>query len=96
MPRKRGSSSVKAGQATIFGDIEGLDQLVNKPEVIEYDGLRVVALTIREEDINVPGYVDTALKIARQFAPEVRSNQRPPWLQQGWQVRRRKKKAGVE
>ena len=83
------------GQVDVFGTIHGLDKLVQKPDVIESEGLRVIHFAISEEDRAVPGYVDTALKIARQFAPEVRSNQRPPWLQQGRQVRRRKKKAGA-
>lgn len=95
MTRKKGSSSVKTGQATIFGEIEGLDKLVNKPEVIERDGLKVVTLTISQENVSVPGYVDMALQIARQFAPEVKSKTRPPWMRQEWLAKKRKAKAGL-
>ena len=95
MASRRRQSSVKVGQSTLFDGIEGLDKLVNRPEVLDKDGLRVVTLLVKQEDVGVPGYVDMALSIARQFAPEVKSKERPPWLQQGWQVRKRKKKAGV-
>lgn len=93
MARKR---TVRVGQGNLLsGEIEGLDQLVNKPEVIEHEGLRVVRLIVPEHEKDVPKYVETALGIARQFAPDIKSRSRPPWLQQDWQVKRRKKKAGL-
>ena len=95
MASRRRQSSVKVGQNTLFDGIEGLDKLVNKPEVLDKDGLKVVTLLVKQEDVDVPGYVDMALSIARQFAPEVKSKERPPWLRQDWLAKKRKKKAGV-
>ena len=87
---------VQAGQGNLLeGTIEGLDELVNKPEVLENDGLRVVKVVVPQKEYDTPGYVETALGIARKLAPEIKSQERPPWLQQGWQVRKRKKQAGV-
>lgn len=83
------------GQVDVFGTIHGLDKLVQKPDIIESEGLRVIHFAISEEDRVVPGYLVEVKKQARALLPEVRSNQRPPWLQQGWQVRKRKKKAGA-
>lgn len=96
MASRRRQSSVKVGQNTLFDGIEGLDKLVNRPEVLDRDGLKVVTLLVRQEDVDVPGYVDMALSIARQFAPEVKSKERPPWLRQDWLAKKRKRKAGVE
>lgn len=95
MASRRRQSSVKVGQNTLFDGIEGLDKLVNKPEVLDKDGLKVVTLLIKQEDVDVPGYVDMALSIARQFAPEVKSKERPPWLRQDWLAKKRKAKAGL-
>lgn len=95
MASRRRQSSVRVGQNTLFDGIEGLDKLVNKPEVLDRDGLRVVTLLVKQEDVDVPGYVDMALSIARQFAPEVKSKERPPWLRQDWLAKKRKKKAGL-
>ena len=95
MASRRRQSSVKVGQNTLFGGIEGLDRLVNRPEVLEKDGLKVVTLLVKQEDVYVPGYVDMALSIARQFAPEVKSKERPPWLRQDWLAKKRKAKAGL-
>lgn len=95
MASRRRQSSVKVGQNTLFDGIEGLDKLVNRPEVLDRDGLKVVTLLVKQEDVDVPGYVDMALSIARQFAPEVKSKERPPWLRQDWLAKKRKKKAGV-
>jgi len=92
MARRRASKSVKVGQNTLFNGIEGLDELVNKPQVLEHDGLKVVSLIVRQEDVDVPGYTETALKIARQFAPEVKSKERPPWMRQEWLAKKRKAK----
>lgn len=95
MASRRRQSSVKVGQNTLFDGIEGLDKLVNKPEVLDKDGLKVVTLLVKQEDVDVPGYVDMALSIARQFAPEVKSKERPPWLRQDWLAKKRKQKAGL-
>lgn len=85
---------VQAGQGNLLsGEIEGMEQLVNKPEVIEHDGLKIVKLIVPQGE--PPQYTDTALKIARQLAPDIKSKEKPPWLQQGWQVKRRKKQAGA-
>lgn len=94
MPRKRKSEQVGQGNL-LSGEIEGLDKLVNKPEVLEHEGLRVVRLIVPEVEYNTPKYVETALSIARKLSPDIKSRERPPWLQQGWQVKRRKKKAGA-
>ena len=84
------------GQGNLLsGEIEGLDKLVNKPEVLEHDGLKVVKLIVPQKEYDTPGYVDTALGIARRLAPDIKSQEKPPWMQQGWQVRRRKKQAGA-
>lgn len=87
---------VQAGQGNLIdGTIEGLDELVNKPEVLENDGLRVVKVIVPQKEYDTPGYVETALGIARKLAPDIKSQERPPWLQQGWQVKRRKRQAGA-
>ena len=84
------------GQGNLLsGEIEGLDKLVNKPEVLEHDGLKVVKLIVPQKEYDTPGYIDTALGIARRLAPDIKSQEKPPWMQQGWQVRRRKKQAGA-
>jgi hypothetical protein len=88
---RRKSHSERVGQSTIFGEIEGLDKLVNKPKVIEENGQRVISLVVKEADIKVPGYVEQALKIARQLQPEIQSDSKPPWMRADWQAKRRKK-----
>jgi len=94
MARKK--QAVQAGQGNLLsGTIEGLDKLVNKPEVLEHEGLRVIKIIVPQTEIDTPKYVETALAIARKLAPDIKSMERPPWLQQGWQVKRRKKQAGV-
>lgn len=93
MPRRKQYS--RKGQATIFGNIEGLDKLVNKPSVIDVDGRRVINLVIGINDMKVPGYEDTAVNIARQLQPEVKSDMKPPWLDSTWQAKQRKERAGV-
>lgn len=95
MARKKKIEQVGQGNL-LSGEIEGLDKLVSKPEVLEHDGLKVVKLIVPQKEYDTPGYVDTALGIARKLAPDIKSRERPPWLQQGWQVRKRKKQAGVE
>ena len=90
----RRKKAVQAGQGNLLsGEIEGMEQLVNKPEVLEHEGLKVVKLVVPEGE--TPQYTKTALEIARKLAPDIKSRERPPWLQQGWQVKRRKKKAGA-
>ena len=85
------------GQGNLLsGEIEGLEQLVNKPEVLEHDGLKVVKLIVPEEDFNTKGYTEKALEIARKLLPDIKSKERPVWLQKGWQTKRRKRLAGVE
>ena len=94
MARRKQTKTVGQGNL-LSGEIEGLDKLVNKPEVLEHEGLRVVKLIVPQKEVETPGYVETALGIARKLAPDIKSQERPPWLQQGWQVRRRKKQAGL-
>lgn len=91
------SKSVRVGQGNLLsGEIEGLDKLVNRPEVIEYKGLRVIKLIIPDKEVKTPGYVETALGIARKLAPDIKSRTRPPWMQAGWQAKRRKRQAGIK
>lgn len=94
MARKKRIEHVGQGNL-LSGEIEGLDKLVSKPEVLEHDGLKVVKLIIAQKELDTPQYVETALGIARKLVPDIKSKEKPPWLQQGWQVKRRKKQAGV-
>lgn len=94
MARKKKIEMVGQGNL-LSGTIEGLDKLVNKPEVLEHDGLKVVKLIVPVKEYDTPQYVETALGIARKLAPDIKSKEKPPWMQQGWQVRKRKKQAGV-
>lgn len=94
MGRRKKIETVGQGNL-LSGEIEGLDKLVSKPEVLEHEGLKVVKLIIAQKEVETPKYVETALGIARKLVPDIKSKERPPWLQQGWQVRRRKKEAGV-
>ena len=94
MARKKKIEQVGQGNL-LSGEIEGLDKLVSKPEVLEHDGLKVVKLIVSEKEVNTPKYVETALAIARKLVPDIKSKEKPPWLQQGWQVRKRKKQAGL-
>lgn len=92
----RRKQSVQAGQGNLIdGTIEGLDELVNKPEVLEHDGLKVVKLIVPQKEYDTPQYVETALGIARKLAPDIKSQERPPWLRAGWQAKRRKRQAGL-
>jgi hypothetical protein len=92
MARKKKVEHVGQGNL-LSGEIEGLDKLVSKPEVLEHEGLKVVKLVVPQGE--TPQYTTTALEIARKLAPDIKSKERPPWLQQGWQVKRRKKRAGA-
>lgn len=94
MARRKKEAIVGQGNL-LSGTIEGLDKLVSKPEVLEHDGLKVVKLVIAQKEIDTPQYVETALGIARKLVPDIKSKEKPPWLQQGWQVKRRKKQAGL-
>lgn len=89
--RKRYSPSI--GQATVFGEIEGLESLVQKPDIIESEGLRVIHFAISEDDRAVPGYLAEALKKARALLPEAKSSSKPPWMNAAWQAKRRKARA---
>lgn len=94
MARRKRVEQVGQGNL-ITGEIEGLDKLVSKPEVLEHDGMKVVKLIIAQKEIDTPKYVETALGIARKMLPDIKTREKPPWLQQGWQTRKRKKQAGV-
>lgn len=94
MARRKRVEQVGQGNL-ISGEIEGLDELVSKPEVLEHDGLKVVKLIIAQKELDTPKYVETAIGIARKLVPDIKSKEKPPWLQQGWQVKRRKKQAGA-
>lgn len=96
MPRRKQSSRVKAGQADIFGEVHGLDKLVQPPDVIESEGLKVVHFAISETDKFVPGYLAEVKTQARRLQPEAKSIGKPPWMTAEWQAKRRKRNAGVE
>lgn len=95
MPQRKTPSSLRVGQANIFGEVHGLDKLVTPPSVIEESGLRVIHFAISEEDKFIPGYLTTVKEQARRLQPEVKSSGKPPWANAYWQAQRRKKKAGV-
>lgn len=96
MAKTRKKKVEQVGQGNLLdGTIEGLDKLVNKPEMLEHEGLRVIKLIVPKSESDTPGYVETALALARKLVPDIKSKERPPWLQQGWQVKRRKRQAGV-
>jgi hypothetical protein len=96
MAKARKKKVEQVGQGNLLsGTIEGLDKLVNKPEVLEHDGLKVIKLIVPKNESDTPGYTETALALARKLVPDIKSQERPPWLRQGWQVKRRKKQAGV-
>ncbi len=94
MARRKKATLVGQGNL-ISGEIEGLDELVSKPEVLEHDGLKVVKLIIAQKELDTPKYVETAIGIAHKLVPDIKSKEKPPWLQQGWQVKRRKRQAGI-
>ena len=81
------------GQVTVFGRIEGLASLVEKPIVIEVDGLKVISVVVVADNETVPDYTKEALKQARALLPEVKSQGKPPWMNAEWQARRRKNRA---
>ena len=90
--RKASSSQASDGQVNVFGEIEGLENLVNKPSVVEANGLRVVQIVIPQKEVDTPGYVDKALELARKLQPEVQSTSKPPWMDANWLMKRRKRK----
>lgn len=94
MARKKKIEHVGQGNL-LSGEIEGLDKLVSKPEVLEHDGLKVVKVVIAQKEIDTPKYVETALAVARKLVPDIKSQEKPPWLRSDWQVKRRKRNAGV-
>lgn len=92
---RRKVKEAPVGQVDVFGTIHGLDKLVQKPSVIESEGLRVIHFAISEDDRAVPGYLQTAMSKARRLEPEVKSRGKPPWMTAEYQEKRRKIKAGV-
>lgn len=92
----RAKKQAPVGQVDVFGVVHGLDKLVDKPTIIEDNGLKVIHLLIREEEKDTPGYIDEALKLARQMLPEAVSKSKPPWMDAAWQAKRRKRQAGYE
>lgn len=79
----------------VFGTIHGLDRLVQKPAVIESEGLKVIHFSVKEEDRMTPGYLAEVKRQARMLEPETKSRGKPPWANAAWQAKRRKRKAGV-
>lgn len=91
----RSKKSTQVGQADIFGSIHGLEKLVQPPDVIQSDGLKVVHFAISEADRAVPGYLTEVKEQARRLEPEAKSVGKPPWASAAWQAKRRKKRAGI-
>ena len=87
---RRKAKEAPVGQVDVFGTIHGLDKLVQKPDVIESEGLRVIHFAISEEDRAVPGYLAEVKKQARMLLPETKSRGKPIWMDAGWQAKRRK------
>lgn len=87
---RRKTKEAPVGQVDVFGTIHGLDKLVQKPDVIESEGLRVIHFAISEEDRAVPGYLAEVKKQARRLLPETKSRGKPPWMKAEWQAKRRK------
>lgn len=93
MKRKKELSQAEIGQVDVFGTIHGLDKLVQPPDVIESEGLKVIHFALSEEDRGVNGYLDEVVKQARRLQPETKSVGKPPWMTSEWQAKRRKKHA---
>lgn len=93
MAKKRKEAPV--GQVDVFGVIHGLDKLVQPPDVIESEGLKVIHFAISEEDRTVPGYLAEVKEQARKLVPETKSTSKPPWMKPEWQAKRRKLKEGL-
>ena len=93
---RRKAKEAPVGQVDVFGTIHGLDKLVQKPDVIESEGLRVIHFAISEEDRAVPGYLAEVKEQARRLLPETKSRGKPPWMKAEWQAKRRKNRVGVE
>ena len=91
MARSR-AKEAPIGQVDVFGTIHGLDKLVQKPDVIESEGLRVIHFAISEEDRVVPGYLAEVKEQARRLLPETKSRGKPPWMKAEWQAKRRKER----
>ena len=89
------SKRVGLGQFDIFNHIHGLEHLVQQPDVIESEGLKVIHFAISEEDKEVPGYLDEVMVQARKLEPETKSRGKPPWMSASYQAKRRKIKQGV-
>lgn len=91
---RRKAKEAPIGQVDVFGTIHGLDKLVNKPSVIEVDGMRVVQIVIPQKEVETKGYVETALGLARKLQPETQSKSKPPWLDANWHIKKRKERYG--
>lgn len=92
-PRRQSSRAKKqapVGQADIFGKVHGLDKLVQPPDVIDSEGLKVIHFAISQEDKSVPGYLAEVKEQARRLLPETKSVGKPPWMRAEWQAKRRK------
>lgn len=83
------------GQFSLDGNVYGLDKLVNAPQVIEDNGMRVIHLVVSQEDNKISGFTAEALRQARNLSPEVQSDGKPPWLSAEWQAKRRMRKYGA-
>lgn len=88
MARKK--KKADAGQSDIFGKIAGLDKLVQQPDVLESEGLKVIHFAIKHDDKEVPGFLEEAMTQARRLLPETKSVGKPPWMSPEWQAKRRK------
>lgn len=90
----RQSKKPVAGQFNLFGGVEGVEDLINPtPSIIESNGVRVVGVVIPLEKQDIPGYIPSALRKARNLVPEVQTKGKPPWLSAKWQAERRKRRA---
>lgn len=92
MPRKRG---VGVGQFDIFNNVHGIDKIVQPPDVIESEGLKVIHFAISEEDKGVPGYLNEVKEQARKLQPEVKSRGKPPWMTAEYQAKKRKERLSI-
>lgn len=91
----RTAKKVGLGQFDIFNHVHGLDKLVQQPDVIESEGLKVIHFAISEEDKKVPGYLEEVTQQARRLEPETTSRGKPPWMTAAYQAKRRKAKENL-
>ena len=95
MPRRKQSNQAKDGQVDVFGKVHGLENLVQPPDIISSEGLKVIHFAISKEDRMVPGYLQEVREQARKLLPEAKSIGKPPWMNDAWEAKQRKKRAGV-